>query len=187
MANFTGQKIITMDTVGMVFDRPTKVTALYLIPNAAGDQAIFNFFPLDAGNVVSDSAQSLVGTITSGTTLTDDDGSRNVLTAARFPYKAALRIKQSTGDRKNLGLRLITAAGNNDLIVVGADAVTDAYTNETSKIYSIDALTARLAFHLKSQATTLLGESFIIPGGVVLPNLALDTLTASAKVLIYTD
>lgn len=187
MANYTGQKIITMDTVGMVFNRPTKVLAVYLVPNAAADAAILNFFPLDAGNVVSDSEQTLVGTITLGTTLTDDDAARNVLTAARFPDGAALRIKETTGARANLGVHLITTAGNND-VIVSADAGEFVLTNEASKIYRIDALTARLAFHLKSQATTLQPPPpIIIPGGVVLPNLALETLSASAKVLVYID
>lgn len=180
MANFISNKLIYADTVGLLSPRPIKVYAVYFQPATAGHAATLSYHPEDPGNVISNTAKTVTGTISANTTLTSTGNLSNIYAAG-----ALLRIKQTLGDRANLGKFLITTAGDNNAVVC-SDA-SWPLTNESSIVYGIDALTRREFVTLLSQATTLKGEPWSIPGGIVLPNLSLTALGASGKVYIVTD
>ena len=179
MANDLLGNVWVVDTVGIVTTKPITLAAIGFYPAAQSDACVLNWW--DEGNAVSGSDRALKNaTITSTTTFTDSD-TGGVLTGARYPAMSILKIIDGNGSTANHTYHLIETAGDNNAIVTGA-----TLTNEANKSYHIVCYPHHAAFLGKQPNDT--NEEFLwypFPVPFRFRNLVLDSISTSAKVVLY--
>jgi hypothetical protein len=185
MANARNENIWNCDTAASIISlTPLWIRKITLEPNAAGDSAVLNFW--DATSPYAElsgtySVDTILGTITSTTTLTMASGTL-LPSAVRDGdiFKILLGGNGAAANKNTTSL--VTTAGNNTVVVCAGAG----WTNEAGKTYRFTTYPYRPAFKLISQATTLQEVDRDFGGrGFWVPNLILETLSSSAVVKIY--
>jgi hypothetical protein len=182
MANTSYERIYTLDTAGTIITtRPVCIRKIVLEPNAASDSAVFNFWDTSApyaelaGTYTS---TAILGTVTLNTTLTMASGT---LLPSAVRDGDVFKITGGNGANTNT-TNVVTTAGNNT-VVVCANA---AWTNEAGATYNFITYPYRPAFKLMVPTTDKVEVQLDFGcKGVWMPNLTLETLSASAVVKVY--
>lgn len=181
MANdLTRGNVLIADTVGLLHKGRIFVKGFEFVPANAGDT--FTLLQYKTATPITNTKKQITGTISGTNTLTSTGNLSNI-----FAQFALLHIIKSTGsvlNTKNGGLFLITTAGDNNAIV-SADAQ-NVLTNESSKVYDIEAFVGSVAYQALSPATDKqsIGRLFGDPG-IEFENLALSVITSGAKLYLY--
>lgn len=181
MANVTTGRVWVLDTPAIISEVPIKVQQMILYPNAAADSAVFNYW--DYGVKIAlgcddtyDSAET--GTISSTDTLTISGGT---LLPSAIADGTVFRILDGSGSTANFNKPfLVKTAGNNTAVVLHNDPLTD----ESTKEYRWETYQNYLAAKLVSAGTEKCTEVLDL-GGFIFPNLILETISASASVVLY--
>lgn len=174
----------TIDTAASVIsDEGLWIRKITLEPNAAGDSAVFNFWDLSGKYAVGAgtyNAGLIAATISGTNTFTMASGTNLPNTVRDGDI---FKITGSDGAAANVNTtNVVTSAGNNTVIV----STTAGWTDEAAKYYSFESYPYRPAFKLISQATTLKEVDRDFGGkGFWVPNLIIETLSASAVCKIY--
>lgn len=181
MANDTtaGHNSWVLDTVGFIYPGTVYIQSIMMIPNAAGDEAVFKTWSEDSV-VASGSGILLVGAISSNSIFTSTGNLTSVIADGHV-----FRILKSTGEVANLTRRVVQTAGNNNAITVHheigdwTDEDPATYNWETYATYNANDL------YLKAGAsdTSPVRKDFGIAGRRI-HNLTLETLTSSAKLYV---
>lgn len=163
---------------GMIRTRPFFIKYAELIPATVGDTANLKHYDWSTSKS-SESRLSI--TVTGNDTLTD-----TVATAAfatgNIAVGDAIRITH-TSSGNNVGTYLVKTRTNDNVIVIDDGGL----TNDTTEFYNFTIHTG-VVFHtfLVSGVTSqVVPDKFYPPQPVTMQNLALDDLSASAKVYIY--
>ncbi|MCK7512135.1 MAG: hypothetical protein MZV70_54245 [Desulfobacterales bacterium] len=177
MANIlTNPGVLILDTVGIIKLGPVYIRGWEFLPNAAADVFNLSAYDLTAPLLPNQAAS---GTITNTTTFTNNDGGTAL--PSTFAAGDLFEIFETSGAAANKGIQLITT-GNNTVVVCSQAG----WTNEATKAYSFRKYSQYLALGTKTQATTLKGEGrWYGNPGLRFESLALTTLSASSKLLLY--
>ena len=185
MANVLGGKVWELDGDGFITAKPVWVRKAVLYPATADDLVIFKYWGAEAANSTARATMlSKTCTVTSTTTITS---------TGNFEATEALAgdiINIYESDSLNTGYWLINARSNDNAIVVDTGLAAwgqsgGVLTNEASKTYSLKTWIPDVAFKLSCYDANEPTEIDFGPRGFRFPNLAMDTLTASAKVYLY--
>ena len=177
MANVLQGGVFTLDTTGIIATGPIAVFHARLVPNAAADVGILYWW--DEANPIATTVQAgITATITGTNTFTATG-----LIPAAYAAGAVFRITKSNGNQANVNRFLIATVGNSDRLIIAAGL--PVFGNEAGIVYSVTAYPTYPVISLKAQATNLLCDDIPFPGGRIFPNLALVSLTASAKITLY--
>ena len=176
MANVKDGIVWTVDTVGLIKDGPIRIRKIVFKPNAAGDAVTFKWYD-PSGAVAVGGKTGKVGTITGTNTLT----STGNLPAGIAQYYI-FHLKASNGVAANLGKHMVSTAGDANAVVV----TPSDWTNEASVTYDWATYPTYLAAEITTQATTKKeGVLDFTASPLCLPNLVMDTISASGVAYIY--
>jgi membrane protein implicated in regulation of membrane protease activity len=191
MANQLYDKIWYVDTAGMLTRTPVWINAVTFVPNAVTDLALFHYWLSNLSEATSGTifGTTTTGTITNTDTLTLSAGTLLPSTIADGDFFAVTKSDGSANnyyDHADKGefVCLVKTAGNNTVVVVQDSP----WTNESTKKYTWKVYTGLKAISLKQPTLTNAHESkhIVFPnGGIRLPNLACETMSASAYCLLY--
>jgi hypothetical protein len=175
MANSTfNGRAFSLDTIGFIHKGAFRIVKATLLPNAAGDAAVFKSY--DEKSTAHSTAVD-AATVIAATNLIQSTGN---FTAGKVTAGDVIRISASDGAAGNIGLWYVVSRDNDNQITVSGGTM----TNETGKTMSWSIYTPTLEFTLKADAATGAKSSekqdFI--GGRGFYNLLLATLGASATV-----
>jgi len=191
MANAQYGKVWYVDTAGVLSRTPVRINAVTHYPAAVTDIALFHYWMPNlaeaSGDTLMDQAET--GTITGNDTLTVSAGTYLPSTIAGGDFFA---ITYSNGSADNWYNKtdkselvcLVKTAGNNTVVVVHDDP----WTNEATKKYTWKVYTGLKAIAIlqPTAANTMESKHIVFPnGGLWLPNLACETMTASSYCLVY--
>ena len=185
MSNVTTGQTWYLDAVGVIWNYPVQINKIVLLPNAAGDEAIFKWY--DLGTPLSAGCGSGTGTITGTNTLTSTGN-----LSATIKTGMVFEIVASSGSADNLSPQGVLQPKKRYRVYSDASAnavvVEDKWTNEASKVYQWKTYSSYYAAHVKKDAITDATGTIEIdfsPWPLMLPNLILDTLTTNAVVYLH--
>ena len=186
----TDKKLWYVDSVGILSREPVWISAVTFYPSAVAQVALFHYW---MPNVVEATSSTIFGTATTGTisgndTLTMSGGTYLPSSIADGDFFAITFSNGSTANYYNKAdkselVGLVKTAGNNTVIVIHDDL----WTDEAGKLYTWKVYTGFKALALRQPdlADTEESKHIIFPGGLRLPNLACEDITASGYCLIY--
>ena len=176
MANQTTQKVWELDTTGILTTSPVTIEKIVFYPALVTDTAAFHFW--SEGEDPEYTKTNSTVTATASTRTFASTG--NFATATVDPGDI---LKITASDSKNVGTYLIaTNADNNTITVASAQTVTD----DTTKVYGWK--TWRPFEFVTLVGSTLTGDLTPIESYFDcyrINNLALTTLSANCRVLVY--
>jgi hypothetical protein len=171
MANSLGQKVWTLDTVGIISLTPVAIARIDFIPAADGNTVLINSHA--RYSVISGTRKdNVVGTVSGTNTLTSagnftadiDDGD-------------ILEIIASNGSTNNIGQKLVTGDATTDAVTIAG------LTDESTKIYTYQAYKATREFYVVADGTGIHNLWAGEDGIKYLPSFLLETLTAGTLVV----
>jgi hypothetical protein len=174
----------------MISRTKVNIQAVTFYPAAVTDIALFHYFLPQEREATSGTifGTAVTGTITGNDTLTMSGGTYLPSTIADGDF-FAIKYSNGSGDNyynkhdKSELVALVKTAGNNTVVVIWDDL----WTNEAGKLYTWQVYTGRKAFALLQPTVTNTMESkhITFPQGLLLPNLACETMSAGAYCLVY--
>ncbi len=176
MGNSTSNRLMILDTLGVISERPMRIWKVLLFPNAASDAATF----VSWGNVAKATQYLKTCTVTSNSIITS---TANDFEAAEVAVLDVINIfASSTGN--NLGTHLVVTRGGDTNITTSGVTL----TNDVAATYSWKTITPYTSVYIKTEgasgAVTPYEIDFGLPG-LWVPNLAYTVKSTSAIVHIY--
>ena len=191
MANLLYDKLWYVDTAGILTRTPIWINAITFYPAAVTNVALFHYWLSNVSEATSGTifGTAVTGTITGNDTLTMSGGTYLPSTIADGDFFAITKSDGAAAnyyDHADKGefVGLVQTAGNNTVIVIHDDL----WTNEAGKLYTWKVYTGLKAFAMLQPTVANSHESKHITfpnGGVRLPNLACETMTATGYCLLY--
>jgi hypothetical protein len=179
MSNALYGNTLYCDTVGIISKTPIRVRAICFYPAAENDSILFNWW--DEANPLAGSNIAFTATASTGT-ITNADAGANVMTAAAFPDGAVVKVLDSSGAAGNKTYHLIGTVGNDDRFIVTPTAL---WSDEASKYYHVVSYPARTAFKLLQAKDTNEESLWFQMEDILMPNLVLETISASCSAIVY--
>lgn len=185
MANVLGGTVWELDGDAFLTTKPVWVRKAVLYPNAANDLVIFRYWGAEAANTTARVTMiEKTCTVTSTNTIT----STGNFEATEVVVGDIMNIYYSSSE--NEGYWQVKTRSSDNAIVVDTGLAAwgqsgGVLTNEATKTYSWKMWQPDVAFKLSCYDANEPTEIDFGPTGYKFPNLAMDTLTSSAKVYLY--
>ena len=185
MANVLGGLVWELDGDAFLTSKPVWVRKAVLYPAAADNLAIFRYWGPQSSNTTARASMLKKSCAVTDTTTITSSGNFEADEAV-----AGDIINIHYSDSKNTGYWQIGTVNSDDAIVVDTGLAAwgesgGVLANETGKTYSWDIWQPEIAFKLSCYDANKPYEIDFGEKGFKFPNLAMDTLTASAKVYLY--
>jgi hypothetical protein len=142
MANSTSGLTWTVDSVGLLTDRPVKIRKIQFYPNTEADSATFKYYDFGSATEKA-SINSALTTISTNTIAS----TANFVTG-NVAAGDGLRVKD-TNTGNNIGNYYVVSRDNDNQVTVTYATMTD----ESNKRYTIATYTQKLAFVVKGAET----------------------------------
>ena len=171
MSNYLASKTLYGDTVGFLSKKPVSVLSAVWVPNSAGDILVLGYCePGKAGQVVA--PKGVVSAITSNAIITGVGTDY----PSTFAAGDVLDIRQGN-TKANLGLHLITTAGDNTHLHVEAELTDVAEDN-----IEVTSYAGRVFLKMGNAAKDIV--QFHFDRDTIVPNLFIATMPSSGLVLV---
>ena len=170
MSNSTSGLTWTVDTVGLLTDRPVKIRKIQFYPNTEADSATFKYYDFGSATEKATLSAATSSVATNAITSTGNFVTANVAAGD------GLRIK-STSTGNNVGNYYVVSRDTDNQITVTYATM----TNETSKVYDMAIYTQKLAFVVKGAETEKqMQELDFGDDGRWFPSLACTAISSSS-------
>lgn len=177
MANTFYKNIYNLDSLGIISPRPIYIIGYTFYPAAEGDAAQFVYWTEDTSEVSA--AATATGVTYTVTVSTDNTVTSTGNFASTWADGKVAKCTKTTGsDWGKYGL--IKTAGNNNAFVTHLAP----FTTEADKVGNWICYTTYNALKIMQPKDTN-EESVFHPVNFTFPNLALDSLSTSATIVLY--